>query len=163
MSAIDDLLENNRAYAAEFDHGDLAKARARKVAVVTCMDARVDVHRILGLGVGEAHVIRNAGGVATEDAIRSLAISQRALGTEEIVVIQHTDCGMTGFDDAAFRAQLAEETGAEPDWAAEGFPEPDAGVRESVARIAASPFLLRRESVHGFVYDVGTGRRREVT
>jgi carbonic anhydrase len=161
MSA-DELLDNNRAYAARFDKADLAKAPARKLAVVTCMDARVDVHQILGLDAGDAHVIRNAGGVATEDAIRSLAISQRLLGTEEIFVIYHTDCGMVGFEDRDFRARLEDETGVRPEWAAQGFPDPETGVRESVARIEASPFLPRRDSVRGFVYEVETGRLREV-
>ena len=161
MSA-DDLLENNRAYAEAFDAGDLPKAPARRVAVVTCMDARIDAHRILGLGLGEAHVIRNAGGVASDDAIRSLAISQRALGTEEILVIQHTDCGMVGFDDEAFRAELEKETGERPEWAADGFPDPHSGVKESVERIRSSPFLPNRAAVRGFVYEVESGRLREV-
>src|SRR5919199_967892 len=121
MSAIDDLLRNNEAYAAGFDLGDLPAPPARKTAVVTCMDARIDVHRILGLEPGDAHVIRNAGGAVTDDTIRSLAVSQRALGTEEIVLIRHTDCGMLGFDDERFRSDLEEETGERPEWRADDF------------------------------------------
>ena len=161
MSA-DELLQNNRVYAEAFDAGELPKAPARKLAVVACMDARVDVHRILGLDVGEAHVIRNAGGIATEDAIRSLAISQRALGTEDVFVIQHTDCGMAGFDDERFRAELEQETGTRPEWSGDGFPDPEVGVRESVERIRTSPFLPSRTNVRGFVYEVESGRLREV-
>jgi carbonic anhydrase len=162
MSATDDLLRNNERYAAGFDKRDAPKSPARKLAVVACMDARLDVHRILGLEEGEAHVIRNAGGIVTEAEIRSLAVSQRVLGTEEIVLVRHTDCGMLGFDDDDFRRGIAEETGLEPEWPVEAFGDLDEGVRRSLARIVASPFLPRTDSVRGFVYDVETGRLREV-
>ena len=163
MSTTDDLLRNNEAYAASFDQGDLAIPPAKKTAVVACMDARLDVHQILGLQVGDAHIIRNAGGVVTDDAIRSLAISQRLLGTEEIVLIHHTDCGMLTFTDDDFRRQIQEDTGVKPSWAAEAFPDLDDDVRQSIARIKASPFVPNKDSVRGFVYDVHTGRLREVT
>ena len=162
MSATDDLLRNNEAYTERFDHADLAKQPAKKVAVVACMDARIHVSRILGLEPGDAHVIRNAGGAVTDDAIRSLAVSQRALGTEEIVLIRHTDCGMCGFDDERFRSELEQETGSRPDWRADDFTDLEDGVRDAVARLKASPFLPHRERVRGFVYEVETGRLREV-
>jgi carbonic anhydrase len=163
MSTTDDLLRNNEAYAAGFDKGDLPTPPARKTAVIACMDARLDVHRILGLEVGDAHVIRNAGGVVTDDAIRSLAISQRLLGTEEVILIHHTDCGMLTFSDDDFRRQIQEETGIKPGWAAEAFSDLDADVRQSIARIKASPFVPHKEAVRGFVYDVDTGRLNEVS
>src|ERR671910_337140 len=162
MSVTDELLRNNEAYAASFDKGDLPLPPARKLAVVACMDARLDVHAILGLGVGDAHVIRNAGGVVTEDEIRSLAISQRLLGTEEIVLIHHTDCGMLTFSDDEFKRQIQQETGIKPEWAAESFKDLDEDVRQSIARIKASPFIPRKESIRGFVYDVATGKLNEV-
>jgi carbonic anhydrase len=162
MSATDELLENNRAYAERFDKGDLPIPPARKVAVVTCMDARLSPYVMLGLEEGEAHIIRNAGGVVTDDEIRSLVISQRLLGTEEIMVIHHTDCGMLTFSDDEFRRQIQEETGVKPQWAAEAFSDLDEDVRQSVARIQTSPFIPRKESVRGFVYEVETGRLREV-
>jgi carbonic anhydrase len=163
MSTTDDLLRNNEAYAAGFDKGDLPTPPARKTAVIACMDARLDVHRILGLEVGDAHVIRNAGGVVTDDAIRSLAISQRLLGTEEIILIHHTDCGMLTFSDDDFRRQIQEDTGIKPSWSAEAFSDLDADVRQSIARIKASPFVPHKEAVRGFVYDVDTGRLNEVS
>jgi carbonic anhydrase len=163
MSAPDDLLASNRSYAASFDKGDLAPAPARKLAVVTCMDARMNVYALLGLSEGDAHVIRNAGGVVTDDAIRSLAISQRLLGTEAIVVIHHTRCGMMSFTDDAFRAEIEQETGIKPPWAAEAFTDLEGDVRQSIARIKASPFLPHKDSVSGFVYDVETGELREVS
>jgi carbonic anhydrase len=163
MSTTDDLLRNNEAYAAGFDKGDLPTPPARKTAVIACMDARLDVHRILGLEVGDAHVIRNAGGVVTDDAIRSLAISQRLLGTEEVILIHHTDCGMLTFSDDDFRRQIQEDTGIKPSWAAEAFSDLDADVRQSIARIKASPFVPHKEAVRGFVYDVDTGRLNEVS
>jgi carbonic anhydrase len=135
---------------------------SRHVAVVACMDARLDVYRLLGLQVGEAHVVRNAGGVVTDDVIRSLAISQRLLGTTEIVLLHHTDCGMLTFADDDFRRQIEAETGIRPTWSAETFSDPEGDVRQSLARIAASPFLPHKESVRGFVVDVATGRLREV-
>jgi carbonic anhydrase len=162
MSATDELLENNRAYAERFDKADLPIPPARKLAVVTCMDARLSPYVMLGLEEGEAHIIRNAGGVVTDDEIRSLAISQRLLGTEEIMVIHHTDCGMLTFSDDEFRRQIQEETGVKPQWAAEAFSDLDEDVRQTVARIQASPFIPRKESVRGFVYEVETGRLREV-
>jgi carbonic anhydrase len=163
MSATDDLLRNNEAYASGYDKGGLPAPPAKKVAVVACMDARLDVHQILGLEVGEAHVIRNAGGVVTEDAIRSLAISQRLLGTEEIVLIHHTGCGMLTFSDDEFRRSIQDDTGVKPGWAAEAFADLDEDVRQSIARVKASPFLPHKDAVRGFVYDVETGRLNEVT
>ncbi len=162
MSATDELLANNESYAASFDKGDLPLPPAKKLAVVACMDARLDVHALLGLEVGDAHIIRNAGGVVTEDEIRSLAISQRLLGTEEIVLIHHTDCGMLTFTDDGFKADIEADTGIRPSWAAEAFPDLDADVKQSIARIEASPFIPRKDSVRGFVYDVHTGKLREV-
>ncbi len=163
MSTTDELLANNERYAASFDRGGLPLPPARKVAVVACMDARLDVHAILGLDIGDAHVIRNAGGVVTDDEIRSLAISQRLLGTEEIVLIHHTDCGMLTFGDDEFRRSIQDETGIKPEWAAESFDDLDADVRQSIGRIKASPFVPHTDAVRGFVYDVTTGRLREVS
>ena len=163
MTQTDELLRNNERYAASFDKGDLAVPPGRKVAVVACMDARLDPARVLGLEEGDAHVIRNAGGVVTDDEIRSLAISQRLLGTEEIVLIHHTDCGMLTFSDDDFRRSIQEDTGIKPEWAAEAFGDLDEDVRQSIARIKASPFIPRKDSVRGFVYEVETGRLREVT
>jgi carbonic anhydrase len=163
MSSTDELLANNERYAASFDKGDLPLPPARKTAVVACMDARLNVHGLLGLSEGDAHVIRNAGGVVTDDAIRSLAISQRLLGTEEIILIHHTDCGMLTFTDDDFKAAVEKDTGIRPAWAAEAFPDLDADVRQSIARIKASPFIPNKDSVRGFVYEVETGRLREVS
>jgi carbonic anhydrase len=162
MSAIDELLENNQSYAASFDKGDLPIPPAKKLAVVACMDARVNPYPILGLELGDAHVIRNAGGVVTGDEIRSLAISQRLLGTTEIMVIHHTDCGMLTFSDDEFRAQVEADTGVRPEWAAESFSDLEGDVRQSIARIKASPFIPNKDSVRGFVYEVESGRLREV-
>jgi carbonic anhydrase len=163
MSATDKLLENAEAYAAQFDKGDLPLPPAKKLAVVACMDARLNPYGILGLEEGDAHVIRNAGGVVTEDTIRSLAISQRLLATEEIVLIHHTGCGMLTFSDEDFKRSIQDETGVKPSWSAETFGDLDEDVRQSVARIKANPFLPRKDSVRGFVYEVETGRLREVT
>ena len=163
MSVTDELLRNSEAYAASFDKGDLPLPPAKKVAVVACMDARLNPYGILGLQEGDAHVIRNAGGVVTDDAIRSLAISQRLLGTEEIILIHHTDCGMLTFSDDEFKASIQQETGIKPEWAAEAFSDLDEDVRQSIARIKASPFIPRKNQVRGFVYDVHDGRLREVT
>jgi carbonic anhydrase len=163
MSATDELLANNEAYAAGFDKAELAAPPARKLAIVACMDARLNVWGALGLTEGDAHVIRNAGGVITDDAIRSLAISQRLLGTEEIVLIHHTGCGMLTFTDDQFRESIQVETGIKPEWAAEAFSDLEADVRQSIARIKASPFLPRKDSIRGFVYEVETGRLREVS
>jgi carbonic anhydrase len=163
VSTTDELLANNESYVASFDQGDLPLPPARKVAVVACMDARLNVYRMLGLAEGDAHVIRNAGGVVTDDEIRSLAISQRLLGTEEIILIHHTDCGMLTFTDDEFKAAIEKDTGIRPQWAAEAFADLDADVRQSIARINASPFVPRKDSVRGFVYEVKTGRLREVS
>jgi carbonic anhydrase len=161
VSTIDELLQNNERYAESFDKGDLPMPPAKKVAIVACMDARVNPYPILGLELGDAHVIRNAGGVVTDDEIRSLAISQRLLGTTEIMLIHHTDCGMLTFSDDDFRRQLEEDTGVRPEWAAEAFSDLEGDVRQSIARIKASPFIPNKE-VRGFVYEVETGRLREV-
>lgn len=161
MSVTDQYLENNRRYAETFS-GPLPLPPSRGVAVVACMDARMDVYRILGLADGEAHVIRNAGGVVTDDEIRSLAISQRLLGTREIILIHHTDCGMLTFTDDGFKADIQAETGIKPEWAAEAFEDLDTDVRQSIARIAASPFVPHTDQVRGFVFDVATGLLREV-
>ena len=163
MAVTDELLQNNARYAEGFDKGDLPLPPARGVAVVACMDARLHVSKILGLEEGDAHIIRNAGGVVTDDAIRSLAISQRLLGTREIILIHHTDCGMLTFKDDEFRRQIQEETGVRPAWAAEAFPDLDDDVRQNIARIKASPFLPQKASVRGFVYEIESGKLREVT
>jgi carbonic anhydrase len=163
VSTTDQLLENNAAYAAAFDKGDLPLPPGKKIAVVACMDARLNPYGVLGLHEGDAHVIRNAGGVVTDDEIRSLAISQRLLGTEEIILIHHTDCGMLTFTDDEFKRSIQEETGIKPAWAAESFTDLDEDVRQSIARIKASPFIPRKESVRGFVYDVHTGKLNEVS
>jgi carbonic anhydrase len=163
MSVTDELIANNEAYSAHFDKGDLPLLPAKKVAVVACMDARLDPARVLGLNEGDAHVIRNAGGVVTDDEIRSLAISQRLLGTEEIVLIHHTDCGMLTFSDDEFRRSIQDDTGIKPEWAAEAFGDLDEDVRQSIARIKSSPFIPRKDGIRGFVYEVETGRLREVT
>ncbi|MGA9858448.1 MAG: carbonic anhydrase [Solirubrobacteraceae bacterium] len=163
MSSTDELLANNEAYAASFDKADLPLSPAKKVAVVACMDARLNVYAALGLAEGDAHVIRNAGGVVTDDGIRSLAISQRLLGTEEIVLIHHTGCGMLTFTDDAFKDQIEQDTGIRPTWAAEAFRDLDDDIRQSIARIKASPFIPRTDAVRGFVYEVETGRLREVS
>jgi carbonic anhydrase len=162
MTATDELLANNEAYAGSFDKGDLPLPPARKVAVLACMDARLNVYGALGLAEGDAHVIRNAGGVVTDDEIRSLAISQRLLGTEEIMLIHHTDCGMLTFTDDEFKNSIEQEIGIKPEWAAESFSGLEADVRQSIARIKASPFIPRKDSVRGFIYEVETGRLREV-
>jgi len=162
MSVTDELLQNNEAYAASFDKADMPLPPAKKLAVVACMDARLDPHAILGLRRGDAHVIRNAGGVVTDDEIRSLAISQRLLGTEEIILIHHTDCGMLTFTDDEFLRSIQDETGIKPGWAAESFQDLDEDVRQSIARIRSSPFIPSKDSVRGFIYDVATGRLHEV-
>jgi len=161
LSVTDEYLSNNAAYAESFG-GQLPMPPSRQVAVVACMDARLDVYRILGLKEGEAHVIRNAGGVVTDDAIRSLTISQRLLGTNEIILIHHTDCGMLTFTDDAVKRQIQDDTGIKPRFALEAFPDLDEDVRQSVARIRESPFIPHK-NIRGFVFDVGTGRLIEVT
>ncbi len=161
MSKTDEFLDNNRRYAESFG-GGLPLPPAAGVAVVACMDARLNVYGILGLDEGQAHVIRNAGGVITDDEIRSLAISQRLLGTREIILIHHTDCGMLTFTDDAFKAGIEAETGIKPPWAAEAFPDLDGDVRQSINRIKASPFVPHKDSIRGFVFDVETGLLTEV-
>jgi carbonic anhydrase len=162
MSVTDELLQNNERYVATFDQGNAPLPPARGVAVVACMDARLHVSAILGLEVGDAHIIRNAGGVISDDAIRSLVISQRLLGTKEIILIHHTDCGMVTFTDDAVKAQIKDDTGIRPSFSLEAFPDAEDDVRQSIARIKANPFIPRRDNVRGFVYDVTTGRLNEV-
>ncbi len=163
MSQTDRLLENARAYAEGFDKRELDAAPTKKVAVLACMDARLIPSRILGLSEGEAHIIRNAGGVVDDDAIRSLAISQHLLGTEEIILIHHTNCGMLTFTDEEFAEKLERETGERPAWSARSFTDVEEDLRDSIARLRASPFIPNRESIRGFIYDVETGRLTEVT
>jgi carbonic anhydrase len=163
MSVTEELLQNNAAYAESFEKGDLPLPPARGVAVVACMDARLDVHKILGLEEGDAHVIRNAGGVITDDEVRSLTISQRLLDTREVILIHHTDCGMLTFSDDEFKAQIHEEVGVKPHFSMESFSDLEEDVRQSVGRIQASAFIPHKESVRGFIYEVETGRLREVS
>lgn len=162
MTVTDELLEAAAAYRSDFDKGDLPMPPGRKIAVVACMDARLNPYGLLGLTEGDAHVIRNAGGVVTDDVLRSLTISQRLLGTEEIVLIHHTDCGMLTFRDDDFKDQIQADTGLRPRWAAEAFGKVEADVRQSLARVEADPFLLHGTAVRGFVYDVATGDLNEV-
>ena len=162
MSTTDELLRNAEEYAAGFDKGDLPLPPARKVAVLACMDARLNPYGLLGLHEGDAHVIRNAGGVVTDDEIRALAISQHQLGTEEIVLMHHTDCGMLTFTDDDFKRSVQDDVGIKPEWAAEAFPDLDEDVRQSVRRIQADPFVVHKDRIRGFVYEVETGRLREV-
>jgi len=162
MSVIDELVGNSTSYRDSFESGDLPLPPAKGVAIVACMDARLNPYGLLGLREGDAHVIRNAGGVITDDEIRSLAISQRLLGTEEIMLIHHTDCGMLTFSDDEFRRQVQEDTGIKPEWAAEAFGDLEEDVRQSIARIKASPFVPNKDNVRGFVYEVETGQLREV-
>jgi carbonic anhydrase len=163
MSVTDELLQRNEAYAREFSTGSLAMPPARNVAVVACMDARLNVYGLLGLKEGEAHVIRNAGGVVTDDVIRSLLISQRLLGTQEIMLIHHTDCGMLTFSDDEVKGAVQADTGLKPPFALEAFGDLETDVRQSIARIKASPFVPNKTSVRGFVFDVATGRLNEVS
>jgi carbonic anhydrase len=162
MSVTDELLRAAERYGAEFDKGGLPMPPARKVAVVTCMDARLNPYGLLGLSEGDAHIIRNAGGAVTEDTIRSLAISQRLLGTTEIILIHHADCGMLTFGDDEFRRSIQADTGIRPPWAAEAFDDPAEDVRQSIARLRHSPFVPHTDALRGFVYDVATGRLEEV-
>jgi carbonic anhydrase len=161
VTVTDDYLAHNIEYASSFK-GPLPLPPSKHVAVVACMDARLDVYRVLGIKEGEAHVIRNAGGVVTDDAIRSLAISQRLLGTREIILIHHTDCGMLTFSDDDFKGAIQDDTGVKPPWAAEAFPDLDEDVRQSLRRINNSPFVTRHESLRGFIFDVATGKLSEV-
>ncbi len=163
MSVTDELLQNNARYAEAFDKGDLPLPPGRGLAVVACMDARLDTHKLLGLNEGDAHVIRNAGGVVTDDAIRSLTISQRLLGTREVILIHHTDCGMLTFRDDDVKDAILADTGLRPSFALEAFPDLDDDVRQSIARIKASPFIPAKDQIRGFVYDCATGRLNEVS
>ena len=162
MSVTDDLLQNAKQYAAAFDKGSLPMPPGKATAVVACMDARLNPYGVLGLQEGDAHVIRNAGGVVTDDVIRSLTISQRLLGTREIILIHHTDCGMLTFKDDDLKAQIEADTGIRPAFALEAFPDEARDVRQSIARLQASPFIPHKDQVRGFVYDVRSGRLEEV-
>ncbi len=162
MTETDRLLENAGAYSEAFDKADLAMPPSKRVAVLACMDARLIPSRVLGLNEGEAHILRNAGGVVTDDAIRSLAISQNLLGTQEIILLHHTDCGMMTFTDEELAAKLEEEAGERPGWSAQAFSDLEGDVRDSVARLRESPFITNKDSIRGFVYDVKTGELREV-
>ena len=162
MSVTDEYVQNNAAYAEQFD-GPLPMPPSRHTAVVACMDARLNVYGVLGLKEGESHVVRNAGGVTTDDVIRSLAISQRLLGTTEIILIHHTDCGMLTFTDDAFKRSIQDETGIKPPWSAESFTDLEEDVRQSIARIKASPFIPHKDAIRGFVFDVATGKLNEVS
>ena len=163
MSVIDEFLTNNEAYAGQFTKGSLPMPPAKQIAAVVCMDARLETGALLGLVEGDAHVIRNAGGVVTDDVIRSLTISQRLLGTREIMLIHHTDCGMLTFTDADLKQQILDETGIKPPFAMEAFADIDADVRQSLARVIASPYIPHKDQVRGFVYEVESGQLREVT
>jgi carbonic anhydrase len=163
VSETDRLLDNARAYSEAFEKADLAKAPSKRVAVLACMDARLIPTRVLGLDEGEAHILRNAGGVVTDDAIRSLAVSQNLLGTEEIVLLHHTDCGMRTFTDEEFAAKLEADTGQRPEWSAQTFSDVEQSVRDSIARLRESPFIPSKDSIRGFVYDVKTGELREIS
>ena len=163
MSQTDALLANNQTYVQDFGKGELPLPPAKKVAVIACMDARILPSRILGLSEGDAHVIRNAGGVVTDEEIRSLAISQNLLGTEEVILIHHTDCGMLTFDDEEFAQKLENETGQRPDFEAHAFRDLEEDVRKSIATIKESPFIPHKDSVRGFIYEVESGRLREVS
>src|SRR5271155_167066 len=163
MSSSDTFVANSERYPANFDKGSLPLPPATHVAVVACMDARLNPYGVLGLSEGDAHVIRNAGGVVTDDVIRSLTISQRLLATTEIILIHHTDCGMLTFHDDDFKDSIEQDTGIRPPWAAEAFGDLDGDVKQSIARIKASPFIPKKDSVRGFVYEVETGKLREVS
>jgi carbonic anhydrase len=161
-SQIPDLVARNREYAAQFRDADLQVQPTRHVAVVACMDSRIDTFAVLGLGNGEAHIIRNAGGVITDDVIRSLCLSQRFLGTREIILVHHTDCGLQKVDEAEFRDQLAAELGVKPWWSLEAFADPYVDVQQSIQRLKMTPFIPHKDSIAGFVYDVTDGLLHEV-
>jgi carbonic anhydrase len=163
MTVTDELLRNNADFASSFSKGDLPMPPGKHLAVVACMDARLNVYALLGLEEGQAHVIRNAGGVVTEDVIRSLAISQRLLGTTEVILVHHTDCGMLTFTDDQVKADIEADTGLRPHFALEAFSELERDIRQSIARIKASPFVPNKDSVRGFIFDVTTGKLQEVT
>ncbi len=162
MSSTDNFLSNNAHYVGAFEKGDLPMPPAKRTAIVACMDARIETGRLLGLEEGDAHVIRNAGGVVSEDVLRSLVISQRLLGTEEIILIHHTDCGMVTFQDDAVKDDIEAETGIRPSFALEAFSDPEEDVRQSIRRIKANPFVPVKDKIRGFVYDVKTGQLNEV-
>ena len=162
MSSTDNFLANNARYAEGFEKGDLPMPPAKRTAIVACMDARIETGRLLGLEEGDAHVIRNAGGVVTDDVLRSLVISQRLLGTEEIILIHHTDCGMLTFRDDAVKDDIEADTGIRPSFALEAFSDPEEDVRQSIRRIKANPFVPAKNKIRGFVYDVKTGQLNEV-
>ena len=162
MSATDDVLRQNAHYAEGFDKAGLSAAPALRMAIVACMDARLDTHKLLGIQEGDAHVIRNAGGVVTDDVIRSLVISQRLLGTQEVVLIHHSDCGMMTFRDDDVKDAIQADTGLRPSFAMEAFGDLEGDVRQSIARIEASPFIPAKDRIRGFVYDCATGRLNEV-
>lgn len=162
MSATDDILKSNARYAEGFDKAGLSAAPALRMAIVACMDARLDTHKLLGIQEGDAHVIRNAGGVVTDDVIRSLVISQRLLGTQEVVLIHHSDCGMMTFRDDEVKDAIQADTGLRPSFAMEAFGDLEGDVRQSIARIEASPFIPAKDRIRGFVYDCATGRLNEV-
>ena len=162
MMETDRLLENARSYAERFDKPDLSMMPSKRVAVLACMDTRLIPSRILGLNEGEAHILRNAGGVVTDDAIRSLSLSQNLLGTEEIILLHHTECGMLTFTDEEYAGRMEEETGERPHWSPGAFSDLEQNVRESIARLKESPFIPKKDSIRGFVYDVKTGELREV-
>jgi carbonic anhydrase len=163
MTVTDELLRNNAEFASTFSKGDLPMPPGKHLAVVACMDARLNVYALLGLEEGQAHIIRNAGGVVTEDVIRSLAISQRLLGTSEVILVHHTDCGMLTFTDDQVKADIEADTGLRPHFALEAFSDLERDIRQSIARIKASPFVPNKDSVRGFVFDVTTGKLQEVT
>ena len=163
MNAIDEFLSNNQSYANKFSKGSLPMPPAKQIAAVVCMDARLETGALLGLAEGDAHVIRNAGGVVTDDVIRSLTISQRLLGTREVMLIHHTDCGMLTFTDDDLKQQILDDTGVKPPYAMESFTDVDDDVRQSVFRVKASPYIPYKDQVRGFVYDVESGQLREVT
>jgi carbonic anhydrase len=162
VSVTDELLRNNAEFASSFSNGELPMPPSRNLAVVACMDARLNVYALLGLGAGEAHVIRNAGGVVSEDVIRSLAISQRLLGTREVILVHHTDCGMLTFTDDQLKADIEADTGVRPHFALEAFSDLERDIRQSIARIKASPFVPHKDAMRGFVYDVRSGALQEV-
>jgi carbonic anhydrase len=163
MTVTDELLQNNAEFARSFNNGDLPMPPGKGLAVVACMDARLNVYALLGLSEGEAHVIRNAGGVVSDDVLRSLVISQRLLGTREVVLVHHTDCGMLTFTDDQVKADIEADVGLRPHFALEAFSDLERDIRQSIARIKASPFVPHKDSIRGFVYDVRTGALQEVT
>jgi carbonic anhydrase len=163
MTVTDELLENNAEFARNFTKGDLPMPPGKGLAVVACMDARLNVYALLGLAEGQAHVIRNAGGVVSDDVLRSLVISQRLLGTREVVLVHHTDCGMLTFTDDQVKADIEADVGLRPHFALEAFSDLERDIRQSIARIKASPFVPHKDSIRGFVYDVRTGALQEVT